>query len=62
MNYDGSYTYSYTSGDGSAQQARGFIKNLGQDIRAQVVQGTYSYKSPEGIPITITYIADEHGE
>lgn len=40
VNYDGSYTYSYISADGSQQQARGFVKNLGQkEIEAQVVQG-----------------------
>lgn len=63
MNYDGSYQYSYTSGDGSQQQARGFVKNLGQkDLEAQVVQGSYSYTSPDGTPITVTYIADENGK
>lgn len=62
VNYDGSYTYSYISGDGSQQQARGFVKNLGQkEIEAQVVQGSYSYTSPEGQPITVTYVADENG-
>lgn len=62
VNYDGSYTYSYISGDGSQQQARGFVKNLGQkDIEAQAVQGSYSYRSPDGTPITVTYIADENG-
>ncbi|KAJ6642988.1 Endocuticle structural glycoprotein SgAbd-2 [Pseudolycoriella hygida] len=62
ISHDGSYQFSYTSGDGSQQQARGFVKNLGQkDLEAQVVQGSYSYTSPEGTPITITYIADENG-
>lgn len=62
VNYDGSYQFSYTSGDGSQQQARGFVKNLGQkNLEAQVVQGSYSYTSPEGTPITVTYIADENG-
>lgn len=62
VNYDGTYTYSYISGDGSQQQARGFVKNLGQkEIEAQVVQGSYSYQSPEGTPITVTYVADENG-
>lgn len=62
VNPDGSYQFSYTSGDGSQQQARGFVKNLGQkDLEAQVVQGSYSYTSPEGTPITVTYIADENG-
>lgn len=62
MNYDGSYTYSYVSGDGSQQQARGFVKNLGQkDIEAQAVTGSYSYRSPTNEVITVTYIADENG-
>ncbi|XP_037046382.1 endocuticle structural glycoprotein SgAbd-2-like [Bradysia coprophila] len=62
VNHDGSYQFSYTSGDGSQQQARGFVKNLGQkDLEAQVVQGSYSYTSPDGTPITVTYIADENG-
>lgn len=40
VNYDGSYAYSYISADGSQQQARGYVKNLGQkEIEAQVVQG-----------------------
>lgn len=62
LNYDGSYQFSYTSGDGSQQQARGFVKNLGQkDLETQVVQGSYSYTSPDGTPITVNYIADENG-
>lgn len=62
MNYDGTYQYSYLSGDGSQQQARGFVKNLGQkEIEAQVVQGSYSYTSPDGTPISVSYIADENG-
>lgn len=60
---DGSYQFNYLSGDGSQQQARGYLKNLGQkDREAQVVQGSYSYTSPDGTPITVTYIADENGE
>lgn len=63
INSDGSYKYSYTSADGSQQQANGYVKNLGQkDLEAQVVQGSYSYISPDGTPITVTYIADENGK
>lgn len=62
VNNDGSYQFNYLSGDGSQQQARGYLKNLGQkDLEAQVVQGSYSYTSPDGTPITVTYIADENG-
>lgn len=39
------------------------MKNLGQkDLEAQVVQGSYSYTSPDGTPITVTYVADENGK
>ena len=62
VNYDGSYQYSYTSGDGSQQQAKGYVKNVGQKDLAQVVQGSYSYISPDGTPITVNYIADENGK
>lgn len=27
-----------------------------------MVQGSYSYTSPDGTPITVTYIADENGK
>lgn len=60
---DGSYQYNYASADGSRQEARGFLKNRGvKDLEAQVVQGSYSYTSPDGTPITVTYIADENGK
>jgi hypothetical protein len=59
---DGSFSYSFTSADGQAQQAQGYLKNPGvKDLEAQVVQGSYSYTSPEGKPITVNYIADENG-
>ncbi|XP_063702527.1 myb-like protein Q [Culicoides brevitarsis] len=59
---DGTYSFSYTTGDGQAQQAQGYLKNRGvKNIEAQVVQGSYSYTSPEGKPISVTYIADENG-
>ncbi|XP_055598616.1 endocuticle structural glycoprotein SgAbd-2-like isoform X2 [Uranotaenia lowii] len=62
VSYDGSYAYSYTTGDGQQQQAQGYLKNPGlKDLEAQAVQGSYSYTSPEGQQITVTYIADENG-
>lgn len=68
INADGSFQYGYVSGDGSQQQVNGFQKALGGGgggataETAQVVQGSYSYTSPDGTPITVTYIADENGE
>ncbi|XP_055640237.1 probable serine/threonine-protein kinase DDB_G0280133 [Toxorhynchites rutilus septentrionalis] len=62
ISYDGTYSYGYTTGDGQQQQAQGYLKNAGlKDLEAQSVQGSYSYTSPEGQLITVTYIADENG-
>ncbi|KFB44248.1 hypothetical protein ZHAS_00012143 [Anopheles sinensis] len=62
VSHDGSYSYAYTTGDGQQQQAQGYLKNAGlKDLEAQSVQGSYSYTSPEGQLITVTYIADENG-
>ncbi|XP_073844643.1 uncharacterized protein [Musca autumnalis] len=63
LNYDGSFQYGYAAGDGTTAQAQGYVKNLGlgEAVEAQVVQGSYSYTSPEGTPITVRYIADENG-
>ncbi|XP_037978546.2 endocuticle structural glycoprotein SgAbd-2 [Plutella xylostella] len=62
VNFDGSYQYSYETGNGIAAQEQGYLKNAGvKDQEAQVAQGSYSYTSPEGIPITLTYTADENG-
>lgn len=53
---------SYETANGIAAQEQGYLKNLGvKDAEAQVAQGSFSYTSPEGIPITITYVADENG-
>ncbi|XP_055387537.1 serum response factor homolog A-like [Condylostylus longicornis] len=62
LNYDGSFVYGYSAGDGTTAQAQGYIKNLGvKDLETQVVQGSYSYTAPDGTPIRVVYIADENG-
>jgi hypothetical protein len=53
---------SYQTGDGTAAQESGYVKNPGsRDLEAQSVQGSYTYMSPEGTPITVAYTADENG-
>lgn len=43
-------------------QESGYIKNLGvKDAETQVAQGSYSYTGPDGIPVSISYTADENG-
>ncbi|KAL4706490.1 hypothetical protein ACJJTC_015688 [Scirpophaga incertulas] len=62
INPDGSYQYSYETGNGIAAQEQGYLKNAGvKDAEAQVAQGSFAYTSPEGIPISVSYIADENG-
>ncbi|XP_018574122.1 endocuticle structural glycoprotein SgAbd-2-like [Anoplophora glabripennis] len=62
INPDGSFSYSYTTGDGQQAQAQGYLKNAGnKDTEAEVIQGSYSYTASDGTPITVTYIADEFG-
>ncbi|XP_045513527.1 endocuticle structural glycoprotein SgAbd-2-like [Pieris brassicae] len=63
---DGSYSYSYATGDGKQAQESGFLKdayidNTGSPQGTQVVEGSYAYTSPEGTPIQVSYVADENG-
>ncbi|KAF7264050.1 endocuticle structural glycoprotein SgAbd-3-like [Rhynchophorus ferrugineus] len=57
---DGSYEWSYQSGDGSAQQQSGQLKQIG-DSAGEVVQGSASWTDPEGGQHQLTYVADENG-
>ncbi|XP_072940530.1 endocuticle structural glycoprotein SgAbd-2-like isoform X2 [Epargyreus clarus] len=62
VNFDGTYQYSYETGNGISAQEQGYLKNAGiKDAEAQVAQGSFAYTSPEGIPISVSYIADENG-
>ncbi|CAH1391447.1 unnamed protein product [Nezara viridula] len=61
-NYDGSYKYSYETGNGISASEEGFLKNPGQkDLEAQTARGTYSYTAPDGQVITVNWYADETG-
>lgn len=58
-NPDGSYSYSYETGNGIKVEETGVIKPNGEDGIASV-QGSYSYSNEEG-PVSLTYTADENG-
>ncbi|XP_053692231.1 pupal cuticle protein 36a-like [Sabethes cyaneus] len=60
-NGDGSYKFSYETANGIKAQEQGDVKNKGSENEIQTVQGSYSYTSPEGQVITLTYVADENG-
>ncbi|XP_018334184.1 endocuticle structural glycoprotein SgAbd-2-like [Agrilus planipennis] len=65
---DGSYKALWETGNNILAQEEGYLKDLGPDpekegeeLRGQVQQGSYTYTSPEGQIITVTYLADEKG-
>ncbi|CAD7079578.1 unnamed protein product [Hermetia illucens] len=50
---DGSYQFAYDTTNGIAAQEQG--------VGSQHAAGAFSYTSPEGHPIQLSYTADEHG-
>jgi hypothetical protein len=61
MHHDGSYQYSYSTGNGIRADEHGYLKNRGSPNPAQVAQGSYSYTAPNGELVEVRYIADELG-
>nr|CAD7261874.1 unnamed protein product [Timema shepardi] len=52
----------YETGNGISHEESGFLKDTGDpENQSQVVQGSSSYTSPEGIQIKLVYVADEFG-
>ncbi|KAF2903448.1 hypothetical protein ILUMI_02736 [Ignelater luminosus] len=53
---------SYETGNGIHVQETGQVKNLGDKKHETIVkQGSVTYHDEHGHPITLTYVADEHG-
>jgi Insect cuticle protein len=50
---DGTYSYSYETSNG--------IKAAESGVGGERAEGDFSYISPEGVPIKLTYVADENG-
>lgn len=62
INPDGSYQYEYETGNGIAAAQNGYLKNAGvKDAEAQVAQGYFSYTGEDGVPVSLSYTADENG-
>lgn len=60
--HDGAFSYAYETGNGISAHEEGFVKNQGvKDGEIQVQQGYYSYTGPDGVPVSVQYIADENG-
>ncbi|PSN39565.1 Endocuticle structural glycoprotein SgAbd-2 [Blattella germanica] len=62
VNGDGSFKYSYETGDGIRAEESGVARAAGpKDEGGEAVQGSYSYTAPDGSAIVLTYTADENG-
>ncbi|KAL4706565.1 hypothetical protein ACJJTC_015763 [Scirpophaga incertulas] len=62
INPDGSYKWSYETGNGIAAEEQGYVKNQGvPEQEALTAQGQYQYTAPDGQVIQVQYIADENG-
>lgn len=52
---------SYESGDGSAREETGVVKNAGTDEAYVAQSGFYKYIDADGSPVEVHYTADENG-
>ncbi|XP_018580253.1 endocuticle structural glycoprotein SgAbd-8-like [Anoplophora glabripennis] len=55
-----SYQYAYDTENGISAQESGSLVAAGPEP-ALAARGSYQYTSPEGVPVQISYIADENG-
>ncbi|KAL2714262.1 endocuticle structural glycoprotein SgAbd-2-like [Vespula squamosa] len=62
---DGSYSYSFETGNGIRVNEQGEPRKSSQKDSeseyALYVQGSFNYPSPDGTPISLNYVADENG-
>ncbi|KAI5631305.1 insect cuticle protein domain-containing protein [Phthorimaea operculella] len=54
------FNYNYETSNNIKAEATGELKQIG-DTSAIVVRGQYSYTGADGVPVVVTYIADENG-
>ncbi|XP_034946163.1 endocuticle structural glycoprotein SgAbd-8-like [Chelonus insularis] len=60
-NPDGSYKWSYESGNGIKAQEEGQLENAGTENEAMKAVGEFSYTGDDGVPISLKYDADKDG-
>lgn len=53
--------FRYETENGIVAQAIGYVKNIGTDTPAQVIEGSYAYIGDDGTPVEVKYFADETG-
>ncbi|XP_076175502.1 cuticular protein 21 [Ptiloglossa arizonensis] len=60
-NPDGSYVFSYETGNGIKAEEHGELKKVNETNSVIVVQGSYSYPASDGVSVALSYVADENG-
>ncbi|CAK1596360.1 unnamed protein product [Parnassius mnemosyne] len=60
-NGDGSYRFSYETGNGISAQESGAPRAQGPEGPAVTAEGGFSYRAPDGQQISLSYTADENG-
>uniref|UniRef100_A0A6V7KWX4 Endocuticle structural glycoprotein SgAbd-2 n=1 Tax=Bracon brevicornis TaxID=1563983 RepID=A0A6V7KWX4_9HYME len=62
VSFDGNFRNSYQTGNGITVQEQGYLKQLpGAKEPANVIQGSASWTSPEGVQVSSSWEADENG-
>ncbi|KAB0797389.1 hypothetical protein PPYR_08383 [Photinus pyralis] len=57
----GNYQWSYSTANGISAEEVAKVEAMGKNDAVKSVRGSYQYTSPEGIPVFVTYTADENG-
>ncbi|TMW39784.1 hypothetical protein DOY81_015136, partial [Sarcophaga bullata] len=58
---DGRYAFMFETENGIHNEAHGIPITLANGDQAEKVEGSFSYVTPEGVHVTIKYVADENG-
>lgn len=53
--------FRYETENGIVAEAVGYVKNVGSENAAQVIEGSYAYVGDDGAPVEVKYYADETG-
>ena len=57
---NGQFQYAFETSDPIAVEAQGEAKQINDEV-GMVMQGTYSFQTPDGQTISINWVADENG-
>jgi len=59
---NGQFSLNYQLDDGTSQTRQGtLVLNDEGDDYVMIQKGSYSYMSPEGVPVRVSYVADKDG-